>query len=406
MTEKAEIINFTGIWIPKNIWFDSEISVMEKFFYAEAVGLSALGKKGCYAGNSHFTKILGVSTARISQLIKSLSDKKYMTVKLFYKAGTKQVSRREILPIKSYPMKKHKTDFTVEELENIDDTKRDFQGVWIPRELLFDSNINKLQMAMIVEISSLSFGDLGCFASNKHLANFLGCKSSRASQLISDLESKKYIETKKFYNPDKPKQVLKREIYLLNKFNGVLNKFDDPTYKTKSPYLEKYKEREPGSDNQLSNNTVGQPDCVIPYQKIINHLNSKTNKQFQVTTPKTRNFINQRWADGFRFDDFKKVIDNKLVDWLNDPTRNIYLRPQTLFGPNFESYLNEKTDIPMGKRTGRQPIVEVGTDWNAPEHQANALGEKDYEAKQIELNKKLAEMRAKNPMEMKLKNDK
>jgi len=177
---------------------------------------------------------------------------------------------------------------------------------------------------------------------------------------------------------------------VVNKLSTPLNKFDDPTKYINPTYLENCKGREPSLENHLSINTVGEPDGVIPYQEIINYLNSKANKKFRVTTPCTRKYINQRWNDGFRLDDFKKVIDIKLVNWLNDPTRNIYLRPQTLFGPKFESYLNERNDIPADKRTGRQPIVEQATDWSAPEHQANALSE----AEQIELNNKLAKMRA------------
>jgi len=397
MTDET-VQNFTGIWISKNIWLDRTLSVIERFFYAEVIGLA--GKRGCYANNQHFSKILGISSARVSQLIKSLSVSKYITVKLFYKQGTKQVNRREIYPIKVYPIQQHRTDLTVEELEDIDDYKRNFKGVWIPKELLFDKNISKIQMAMITEISSLSNDDTGCFASNTHFANFLGCKSARASQLTTDLEKKKYIETKRFYNPDKPKQIIKREIYLLNKFNGVLNKFDDPTYKTKYPYLENYKDREPLLDNHIDNNTVGKPDRAIPYQSIIDYLNTKTKKSFKSTTIKTRQVISDRWDEGFRFDDFKKVVDNKIINWLNDPIRNIYLRPDTLFGDKFESYLNEKPNIPLSKRTGRQPIVEVGTDWSAPEHQADIPTDDEYEKKAKELAEKLAATR-KN-----IKNDK
>lgn len=388
-----EIINFSGIWIPKEVWLDRNLGVMERFFYAEITGLA--GKRGCYASNSHFTKILRISSARVSQLVKSLTDKKYITVKLFYKKGLKQVSRREIYPIKSYPIQKHRTDFTVEELKSIDDYKRDFKGVWIPKELLFEEGINKSQMALITEINSLSFGDLGCFASNSHFANFLGCSSSRASQLVSDLGQKSYIETKRFYNPDKPKQVLKREIYLLRKFNGVLNKFNEPTKKIKSPYLENYKEREPSLDNHIDNNTVGEPDRAIPYQSIIDYLNSKTKKTFKVATKLTRDCITDRWNEGFRIDDFKKVIDKKVNSWLNDPVRNVYLRPETLFGPKFESYLNEKNDIPKSNKFGKTPIVEIGTDWSAPEHQAKMVSSDDeYETKQKELNAYLNKIRA------------
>ena len=37
----------------------------------------------------------------------------------------------------------------------------------------------------------------------------------------------------------------------------------------------------------------------------------------------------------------KRLIDNKINSWLNNEKMNEYLRPQTLFGTKFESYLNE-----------------------------------------------------------------
>lgn len=49
-------------------------------------------------------------------------------------------------------------------------------------------------------------------------------------------------------------------------------------------------------------------------------------------------------AEGYSVDDFKRVIDIKVAQWLNNPDMNAYLRPSTLFAPkNFENYLNENT---------------------------------------------------------------
>ena len=45
-------------------------------------------------------------------------------------------------------------------------------------------------------------------------------------------------------------------------------------------------------------------------------------------------------------DDFKKVIDNKINDWKNNNDMQKYLRPETLFGNKFESYLNQKNRNP------------------------------------------------------------
>jgi predicted phage replisome organizer/uncharacterized phage protein (TIGR02220 family) len=80
----------------------------------------------------------------------------------------------------------------------------------------------------------------------------------------------------------------------------------------------------------------------IPYVAIVSYLNVQTKKSYRPATPKTKDCIRARWNEGFRVDDFKKVIDIKTAEWLNDKEMNKFLRPETLFGTKFESYLNQK----------------------------------------------------------------
>ena len=80
----------------------------------------------------------------------------------------------------------------------------------------------------------------------------------------------------------------------------------------------------------------------IPYNEIVDYLNKKTNKHFRPNINKTRSAIKSRWKEGFRESDFKYVIDVKCSQWLNDSQMSKYLRPETLFGNKFESYLNEE----------------------------------------------------------------
>ncbi|MFJ7727879.1 conserved phage C-terminal domain-containing protein [Neobacillus sp. NPDC097160] len=63
---------------------------------------------------------------------------------------------------------------------------------------------------------------------------------------------------------------------------------------------------------------------------------------YKPTTHKTRDLIQARIREGFTLEDFKKVIDIKTSEWLFHPQMSKYLRPTTLFGNKFESYLNQK----------------------------------------------------------------
>ena len=77
--------------------------------------------------------------------------------------------------------------------------------------------------------------------------------------------------------------------------------------------------------------------------EIITYLNQKTNSTYKPGTKKTKELITARWNEGFLLEDFKRVIDLKTEEWLHDPLWNKYLRPETLFGTKFESYLNQKS---------------------------------------------------------------
>lgn len=81
----------------------------------------------------------------------------------------------------------------------------------------------------------------------------------------------------------------------------------------------------------------------LPYEEIVQYLNQKTGKNFKHTSKVTQRHIRARLAEGFTVSDFKQVIDKKCSDWLRDQKMKEYLRPETLFGTKFESYLNSKS---------------------------------------------------------------
>ena len=75
--------------------------------------------------------------------------------------------------------------------------------------------------------------------------------------------------------------------------------------------------------------------------EIVGYLNQQTGSNYKATTPKTIKLIKDRQKEGFTLEDFKIVIDKKVLLWAKDLKMQAFLRPETLFGTKFESYLNE-----------------------------------------------------------------
>ena len=209
--------------------------------------------------------------------------------------------------------------------------QRAFKGVWIPKEVWLDKSLGWSEKLLLVEIDSLD-NDEGCWASNEYFAEFFNLSKDRISKLISSLKKKGYVTVDLIYK-EGTKQIDKRVVKITDRYRrkqleGMGENNDTPL-----------------GENAEDNNTSINNTDNIPYVDIVYYLNEKTDKKYRHTTKSTREKIRARWNDGFRLEDFKKVIDTKVKDWKHDPEMNKYLRPETLFGNKFEGYLNENTSI-------------------------------------------------------------
>ncbi|AGM98655.1 replication initiation protein [Streptococcus phage Javan271] len=90
----------------------------------------------------------------------------------------------------------------------------------------------------------------------------------------------------------------------------------------------------------------------IPYSEIIDYLNEKVGTGFRANGVSNKKYIKARWKEGFRLEDFKKVVDKKSSEWLNTDMAQ-HLAPKTLFGTKFENYLNQ-----LDKNSNRKNQVE------------------------------------------------
>ena len=76
-------------------------------------------------------------------------------------------------------------------------------------------------------------------------------------------------------------------------------------------------------------------------EAVLNYFNERAKTNYKYSEENVKN-IKKRIEDGYELEDFKVGIDNKLSDWEDDEKMSKYIRPQTLFGDKFESYLNQK----------------------------------------------------------------
>ena len=75
--------------------------------------------------------------------------------------------------------------------------ERDFKGIWIPKEIWLDEQLNALDKVILCEINSLD-GDDGCFAGNQYLAEFCQCSEAKVSKSVALLIELGYLRVEKF----------------------------------------------------------------------------------------------------------------------------------------------------------------------------------------------------------------
>ena len=144
--------------------------------------------------------------------------------------------------------------------------------------------------------------------------------------------------------------------------------------------IEKELELEIETDTNIEiNNSPAKAELSIPYSEICEYLNNKAKTNYRYTTQKTKDLIKARFNEGFTKKDFEKVIDNKTAEWINTDMQK-YLRPETLFGTKFESYLNQQV-INQSQRNYKPQIrKEIVPEWMDKDLKNNEPTEDDLKA--------------------------
>lgn len=216
--------------------------------------------------------------------------------------------------------------------------KKNYYAI-IPANVRYDNDLTPNAKLLYAEITALSNEKGFCWASNDYFSDLYKTSKRSVSRWIKQLIDKNYIQPVFIYK-EGTKEIEQRYLYLVNtgmdkNDNTCRQKCPTPADKNVLPPIDKN-----GADNNINyiNNKINN---INIYSRVIEKLNDSCATSYKPSTKKTQSLIKARLAEGFTESDFYKVIENKVLDW-KDTEFEKYLRPETLFGPKFENYLNEK----------------------------------------------------------------
>ncbi len=93
------------------------------------------------------------------------------------------------------------------------------------------------------------------------------------------------------------------------------------------------------TQDSIGKDSIGKYNIYIG--EVVDFLNALCGTNYRKNSAKTQSVIKARLNEGYTIDDFKTVISKKAKEWKGTEMEK-YLRPETLFGTKFESYLNAK----------------------------------------------------------------
>ena len=137
---------------------------------------------------------------------------------------------------------------------------RDFKGVWIPKIVWLDERLNALDKVILTEIDSLDCGERGCYASNKHIAEFCQCSESKVSKAVSKLIELGYLYIQNF--DGRQRELKSRLTYFdVQNYKADSENLQGRVVKNAKQDMKNYKAdsenlQESNTDNNTVNNTI------------------------------------------------------------------------------------------------------------------------------------------------------
>lgn len=204
---------------------------------------------------------------------------------------------------------------------------------WMIRDLQLKGN----ELIIYACIYGFSQAENQVFSGSlQYLADWTNTTKQSVVNCLKSLTEKGYI-----VKTDKVINGVKFCEYYAKNLNEVYKNFEYPMQKSLMGGIQKSLTNNIDSNNLLDN-----------IKDIIYYLNAKLGSKYSYKSKKTQDCIKARFneIDGLTVEDFYTVIDKQYTKW-NGTDMAQYLRPETLFGNKFESYLN----APTTKNGNQQP---------------------------------------------------
>jgi hypothetical protein len=103
----SENRDFKGVWIPAELYLNTDLTLTEKFILVEIDSFSKHGE--CIASNQHFADFLGISANRVKHIIPDLVKRGYISSTLTYRPNSKCIEKRVLRVISFTPSAKNST---------------------------------------------------------------------------------------------------------------------------------------------------------------------------------------------------------------------------------------------------------------------------------------------------------
>ena len=166
--------DFKGVWIPKEIWLNTDLSIIEKVLLVEIDSLDN-SDRGCFASNEYLAKFVQLSEGRVANIISDLKKRKFL-IQVFFDGRNRG-------------LRISKSESSFNENVKAESTKT---GKLTTRKREHNNTMNNTDNNTII-----SFKNSKEFCQNEEIEIIENCKKKiNPFQVVSDVEKERKIAQK------------------------------------------------------------------------------------------------------------------------------------------------------------------------------------------------------------------